>query len=90
MWKAKEHVAWRIKGDLLVVLDTVSGHYYTLNQTAVDLWRGLFDEKLGLQAVLSRIQARYPDAPALAALEADCRESLAYWVAEGLIEPAAG
>jgi len=29
MWKSKEHVVWRIKGDLLVILDTVSGHYYT-------------------------------------------------------------
>ena len=89
-WKAKEHVVWRVKGDLLVVLDTVSGHYYTLNEVAVELWRGLFDEKKSFQAVLEDIRAGFPDAPDAGQLEADCRESLDYWVAEKLIEPAAG
>jgi hypothetical protein len=90
MWKSKEHVVWRAKGDLLVVLDTVSGHYYTLNETAVDLWRGLFEEMKSLEAVLSNIQARYADAPELPQVEADCRESLAYWASEGLIERTRG
>jgi hypothetical protein len=90
MWKSKEHVVWRIKGELLVILDTVSGHYYTLNETAVDLWRGLFEEKQSFGAVLSSIQSRYTDAPKISGLEADCRESLDYWVAEGLIEPTTG
>lgn len=86
MWKAKEHVVWRIKGDLLVVLDTVTGHYYTLNETAVELWRGLFEEKKSFEAALTNLQARYADAPEKSKLEADCRESLAYWAAEGLIK----
>jgi len=90
MWKAKENVVWRIKGDLLVVLDTVSGHYYTLNETAVDLWRGLFEEKKCLEDVISGIQSRYPDAPEAALLKADCRESLDYWIAEKLIEQTTG
>jgi hypothetical protein len=86
MWKSKEHVVWRIKGDLLVVLDTVSGHYYTLNKVAGDLWRGLFAEKKSFEAVISDIRSHYPDAPDAAQLEADCRESVDYWVAEKLIE----
>jgi hypothetical protein len=90
MWKSKEHVVWRIKGDLLVVLDTASGHYYTLNRVAVDLWRGLFEEKKSFAAVLSHISSRYPDAPEAAQLEADCRESLAYWAAENLVEQTLG
>jgi len=90
MWKSKEHVVWRIKGDLLVVLDTVSGHYYTLNEVAVALWRGLFEQKKTFEAVLGDIQSLYPDAPERAQLEADCQESLAYWTAEGLIEAMPG
>ena len=90
MWKSKEHVVWRIKGDLLVILDTVSGHYYTLNETAVDLWRGLFEEKKSFEAVISGIQSRYTDVPEICGLEADCRESLAYWASEGLIEQTPG
>ena len=90
MWKSKEHVVWRIKGELLVILDTVSGHYYTLNEVAVDLWRGLFEEKKSLEAVIGEIHSRYQNVPQRAELEADCRESLAYWAAEGLIEPATG
>jgi hypothetical protein len=87
MWKSKEHVVWRVKGELLVVLDTVSGHYYTLNETAVALWRGLFEEKQSLDTVLKTIRSRFPDAPEPEKLEADCRESMSYWTAEGLIEP---
>jgi len=90
MWKSKEHVVWRIKGDLLVILNTVSGHYYTLNEVAVELWRGLFEEKKSFEAVVGDIRSRYPDSPELAGLEADCQESLAYWAAEGLIEQTAG
>lgn len=90
MWRSKEHVVWRVKGDLLVVLDTVSGHYYTLNEVAVDLWRGLFEEKKSFEAVLNGIRSRYSDAPDAAQLELDCRESLDYWVAEKLIEQTTG
>jgi Coenzyme PQQ synthesis protein D (PqqD) len=86
MWKSKEHVVWRTKGDLLVILDTVSGHYYTLNEVAVHLWRGLFEEKKILEAVLGEIKTRYVDAPEREELEADCRASLAFWAAEGLVE----
>jgi hypothetical protein len=85
-WKSKEHVVWRIKGDLLVVLDTVSGHYYTLNETAVALWRGLFVEGKAFETVISDIGSCYPDAPTLAQVEAECRETLDYWAAEKLIE----
>ncbi|MGA2138648.1 MAG: PqqD family protein [Verrucomicrobiia bacterium] len=90
MWKSKDHVAWRSKDDLLVVLDTVSGHYYTLNEVAVDLWRGLFEEKKNFEAVINDIRSRYPDAPEIPELEADCRESLAYWASEGLVEQSNG
>jgi hypothetical protein len=90
MWKSREHVVWRIKGDLLVVLNTESGHYYTLNEVAVDLWRGLFDEKKGFEEVISNIRSRYANVPDDLTIEADCRESLAYWVTEKLIEETAG
>jgi hypothetical protein len=89
-WKPKEHIVWRVKGDLLVILDTVSGHYYTLNEVAVDLWRGLFIEKKSFAEVINDIRAQYPDAPDQEQLEADCRESLDFWEAEKLIDQSAG
>lgn len=90
MWKLNEHVVWRVQGELLVVLDTVSGHYYTLNEVAVYLWRGLFEEKKSFETVMEAIRTSYPDAPDAAQLEADCRETIAYWMAEKLLEPVTG
>ena len=89
-WKSKEHIVWRTKDDLLVVLDTVTGHYYTLNETAVDLWRGLLEEKKSFDEVITLIQSRYTDTPGESDLVADCQESIAFWASEGLIEKAAG
>ena len=90
MWKQKEHVVWRVQGELLVVLDTATGHYFTLNEVAVHLWRGLFEEKKNFAEVLDAIRAKYPNPPATAQLEADCREAIDYWIAEKLVDPVAG
>ena len=49
MWKVKEHIVWRQKKDMLVVLDSLSGHYYTLNPVAMDLWLGCFADNKPLE-----------------------------------------
>ncbi len=88
MIKPKDQIVWRKKGDLLVVLDTGSGAYYTLNSTAMDLWIGLVEEGGTLETVVGRIAAKYGEAPTMAQVEADCRKMLAEWQSTGLVEEA--
>ena len=86
MLKSKQQVVWRSKGDLLVVLDTVSGHYYTLNQVAAMLWRGLFEKNQSLPGVVEEMVVTYPSGPTPAQIDLDCREAIAFWTQEGLVE----
>jgi hypothetical protein len=88
MIKAKDQIVWRKKGDLLVVLDTGSGAYFTLNATAMDLWIGVVEEGGGLEAVAGRIAEKYGEAPVRAQVEADCRRMLGEWQSAGLVEEA--
>jgi hypothetical protein len=86
MWKVKEHIVWRQKNDMLVVLDTLSGHYYTLNPVAMDLWLGCFADNKPLETVISELTDKYTDAPDTREIKSDCLESLEYWQEEKLIE----
>jgi hypothetical protein len=86
MWKVKEHVVWRKKNDMLVVLDTLSGHYYTLNPVAMTLWLGCFADNKSLESVLSELSEKFTDVPDPEQLKQDCLESIEYWFSESLIE----
>jgi hypothetical protein len=86
MWKVKEHIVWRQKNDMLVVLDTLSGHYYTLNPVAMDLWLGCFADNKPLETVISELTDKYTEAPDAREIKSDCLESLEYWQEEKLIE----
>jgi hypothetical protein len=86
MWKVKEHIVWRKKNDILVVLDTLSGHYYTLNPVAMDLWLGCFADNKPLETVISELSEKYLDIPNAEQVKSDCLESIQYWQNESLIE----
>ena len=88
MIKSKEHVVWRQKADLLVVLDTESGCYFTLNATAMALWLGMVEGGATLEEAVERIASRYPEAPARERVEGDCRRMLTEWREAGLVEEA--
>jgi hypothetical protein len=88
MWKVKEHIVWRQKNDMLVVLDTLSGHYYTLNPVAMDLWLGCFADNKPLETVINELSEKYLDTPDAQEIKNDCLESLQYWQKESLIEEA--
>ena len=88
MLKVKEHIVWRQKNDMLVVLDTLSGHYYTLNPVAMDLWLGCFADNKPLDTVINELTDKYTDAPDVGKIKNDCLESLEYWQVEDLIETA--
>lgn len=86
MWKVKEHVVWRKKNDLLVLLDTLSGHYYTLNPVAMELWLGCFSDNKSLDAVIDELTRKFGDAPDIHQVKKDCLESIEFWEKENLIE----
>lgn len=86
MLKVKEHVVWRSKQSLLVVLDTMAGHYYTLNPTAQQLWTGLFVESKPFEQILEGILASYSNLPPREAVTDDCRKMIAEWISQGLVE----
>ena len=87
MWKLNENIVWRNKNELVVVLNTQSGHYYTLNEVAADLWLGLFEAHQSLEEVVAGVSAKYANAPSSEQGIADCQEVLQYWAAENLITP---
>ena len=86
MTKPKDQVVWRKKGDLLVVLDTASGSYFTLNATAMDLWLAMVEEGATLPAAAERIAAKFTEPPSVEQVEADCRKMLDEWQSQGLVE----
>ena len=86
MISAKHHVVWRQKADLLVVLDTESGRYFTLNATAMQLWLAVFERGASLEQDAERMVALYGEGPSRAQVEADCRGMLGEWREAGLVE----
>lgn len=86
-YRAKDHVVWRSKKELLVVMDTVTGHYFTLNPVAVELWNGLIDQARPLSEVMPLIKDKFEDPPPDEKLTQDCRAMIQEWLGENLIEP---
>jgi hypothetical protein len=88
MLKAKEKIVWRKKKDLLVLLDTESGNYYTLNETAQDLWMSHIVGGQTLDMVVEEIAKKYTDAPPLSMIENDCGLLIEDWKKNALVEEA--
>lgn len=86
MYKAQEHIVHRKKGDLLVVLDTRNGHYYTFNTTAVDIWMDLVEGGKSIETVLTALQDKYDETPDEQQLRSEVDNLLQVWTARGLIE----
>lgn len=86
MLKAKEKIVWRKKKDLLVLLDTESGNYYTLNETAQDLWMSHIVNGQNLKMVIEEIAKKYTDAPPLEMIETDCGLLIEDWKKNALVE----
>ena len=86
MYRPKDNVVWRKKSDMLVLLNTATGQYYTVNQTGADLWDKLAVKSMTLDQALEEISAGYANAPDSAAIAADCGKMLREWVEESLFE----
>lgn len=86
MFKAKKNIVWRKKKKLLVLLDTKSGAYFTLNASGQDLWLGHIVEAKPLHEVVSGIAQRYTNPPTEEQIFADCHKLIAEWHQNQLIE----
>ncbi len=89
MIKAKEHIKWRKKKELLVLLDTVSGCYYTLNTVGQDLWLMHIVESQPLDQTIEHISSKYTNPPKPEQIQADCQKLIEEWKVNELIEEAA-
>lgn len=86
MFKAKEHIVWRKKKNLLVLLDTKSGCYFTLNTTGQDLWMHHIVEEEPLDKVVTIISGKYTASPGEEQILSDCENLISDWSNNQLIE----
>ncbi len=86
MWIPKKDIVWRKKEDMIVLLNTTTGHYYTVNQTAATLWNGLVGEGMSLDEAVEKIHREYDDAPSRSVIRQECIRQAEEWKSENLIE----
>lgn len=86
MYKAKKHIVWRKKKKLLVLLDTQSGHYFTLNQTGQDLWLKHIVDGQALDDIVGEILTKYTNPPPQGQVLSDCNKLISDWKENQLIE----
>ena len=90
MLKAKEKIVWRKKKELLVILDTDSGHYFTLNETAQDLWMSHIVGGKTLEEAAAEIAGKYSDPPPVSEICRECGLIIVEWLENGLVEDVVG
>ena len=86
MWMAKKDVVWRSKDDMLVLLNTTTGHYYTVNQTGAVLWRSLVEHKMSFDEAVEKLHSECEDSPDKSAVGQDCTRLIEEWKSADLIE----
>jgi hypothetical protein len=85
MYKAKLHVVWRKKKKLLVLLDTKSSSYFTLNNTGQDLWMKYIVNNQPLDEVVKEISTKYTNSPGEEQILSDCKKLIDGWLSNELI-----
>jgi hypothetical protein len=88
MWMAKKDIVWRSKDDMLVLLNTTTGHYYTVNQTGAVLWRNLVEHKMSFDDAVERLYGQCEGSPDKSVVGQDCSRLIEEWKSENLIEEA--
>lgn len=85
MLTARDNIVWRKKKDLLVVLDTESGNYFTLNETAQDLWMAHIVDGTDLDKVILMIAEKYGNNPPIEQIKTDCEKMIEGWKENSLV-----
>lgn len=86
MFRAKQHIVWRKKKKLIVLLNTKSGSYFTLNPTAQFLWMNHIVDGTPLEEVVKEISKKYANPPRDEQILADCTKLISDWKDSKLIE----
>ncbi len=86
MFKAKQHIVWRNKKKLFVLLDTESGNYFTLNQTGQDLWLKHIVDGQPIDEIVDNILGKYSNPPSSEQVLDDCNKLIIEWQENKLIE----
>lgn len=77
-----DNITWKNLEAGVVLLNLGSGAYYTLNETASEIWRELLEGK-GAEEIVSVLTEVYEAEPDT--LSADVHEQLQFFVEEGLL-----
>ena len=72
-----ENVSWKQLGDRIVAVDTTTGDYYTLNEVASSIWRGVSDNK-STDDIVALILEEYDNTDA-EAVRRDIEAQIAQW-----------
>lgn len=77
-----DHMTWKNLETGIVLLDLRNSNYFTLNETAALVWRGIMDEK-NRDKIVAQLVEEYDCNAEQAAL--DVRELVSFMLDEGLI-----
>lgn len=75
-FKPTEKTTWKKLNDKVIIVDIESGHYYSLNDTASNIWMGLMENK-STTDVLNEMSKAYDISKET--LETDIKESVSNW-----------
>ena len=81
-FRVMDKVSWKELDGLIVVVDTESGAYYSLNKTASEMWKELVDGK-AKEAVVKILEEKY-NVPGTE-LQNDLDGCIAEWRKQNLI-----
>lgn len=85
MLKPQKHIVWKKKNDMLVLLNTDSGHYYTLNPVASALWSELVSENGTVESAAHKISSSFSGSPSIEEIIANCAAIISEWKTENII-----
>lgn len=60
--KINENISWKILDNKIVAVNTKTGNYYTMNETASFIFT-MISQGCGEEDVLKELSAAYPDTP---------------------------
>jgi hypothetical protein len=83
IFQLADKISWKEMDGLVIVVNTVSGNYYSLNKTASDIWQEVVAGK-SVQEVHEGITKKYTVDEET--LREDIKKCVEDWQKEGLIE----
>lgn len=85
MYTAADDIVWKTKKDMLILLNTKTGHYFTLNPIAGLLWNKLVVESKSFDDAVQAVIDDCENAPQKEIVVSDCNEIIENWKNENLI-----